>query len=327
MSTIVAGIVVSRTGGPDVLSVQDIILPDPGPGEALIRHEMIGVNYTDIYQRQGFDPVPTPFVPGMEASGFLEAVGPDVTSVKPGDRVAYARLRGSYAEAAIVPVTSLIPLPKEVSFEQGAAFGMQGITAQYLISEFRRPGPSDTVLVHAAAGGVGLMLVQFAKHYGARVIGTASTEAKAAAAREAGADAVIDYTTHDFAQEVMRLTDGHGADLILDGVGKTTFEGDLRAIATRGNIIVFGAASGPADPLNPGDLIGRSRTISGGDVADGIGTHEELLSRANEVLGGIGQGWLGSRIHATLPLTEAAEAHRLLESRHTIGKVLLATSR
>lgn len=324
-STTVTGIVARRTGGPEVLTVEDITLPAPAEGEVLVRHEAIGVNFTDIYQRRGFDPVPVPFTPGMEASGVVEAVGANITSVQAGDRVAYARWRGSYAEAAVVPASSLIPLPEGVSFEQGAAFGMQGITAQYLITEFRKPAPGDTVLVHAAAGGVGLMLVQFAKHFGARVIGTVSTTAKADAAREAGADEVIDYTVQDFADEVMRLTDGHGADLIVDGVGKATFDGDLRAVAKRGHIVVFGAASGPADPFSAGTLIGGSRTVSGGDVADGIGTHEELLSRADDVLTGIQQGWLSSRIHTTLPLTEAAEAHRILEGRQAIGKVLLTT--
>lgn len=323
MSTTVTGIVAGRTGGPDVLAVQDIELPAPGEGEALIRHEMIGVNFTDVYQRRGLDPIPTPFTPGTEASGTVEAVGPGVTEVQPGDRVAYARWRGSYADAAIVPVSSLIPLPDEVSFEQGAAFGMQGITAQYLITELRRPGPGDTVLVHAAAGGVGLMLVQFAKRFGARVIGTVSFPEKAEAARGAGADDVIDYTTRDFAEEVLHLTDGRGADLIVDGVGKATFDGDLRALATHGHIVVYGMASGPAEPFSASTLIGGSKTVSGGDVADGIGTHQELLARAGEVLDGIEQGWLSSRIHATLPLSEAAEAHRLLESRRSIGKILL----
>lgn len=322
-SSTVTGISVERTGDPDVLALQTLTLPAPGEGDVLVRHEMIGVNFTDIYQRRGFDPVDVPFTPGMEASGVVEAVGADVTTVRPGDRVAYARWRGSYAEAAVVPASSLIPLPEAVSFEQGAAFGMQGITAQYLITEFRKPGPGDTVLVHAAAGGVGLMLVQFAKHFGARVIGTVSSAAKAEAAREAGADAVIDYTAQDFADEVLRLTDGRGADLIVDGVGKATFDGDLRAVTTRGHIVVFGAASGPAEPFSPGELIGRSRTVSGGDVADGIGTHEELVTRANAVLDGIREGWLNSRIHTVLPLSDAAEAHRVLESREAIGKILL----
>ncbi|MCS4592871.1 quinone oxidoreductase [Brevibacterium sediminis] len=321
--TTVRGVVIDRTGGPDVLQPRTLTLPAPGPGEVLVRHERIGVNFTDIYQRRGTDPVAPPFTPGMEAAGIIETVGADVPGFHPGDRVAYARWRGSYAEAAIVPATSLIPLPDDVSFEQGAAFGMQGITAQYLITEFRKPSASDTVLVHAAAGGVGLMLVQFAKHSSARVIGTVSTQAKADAAREAGADEVINYTDDDFAETVLRLTDGHGADLIIDGVGKATFNGDLRAVATHGNIVVFGAASGPSDPLSPGELIGRSRTVSGGDVADGIGTHDELLARAKDVLDGIEQGWLTSGIHATLPLEDAAEAHRLLEERHTMGKILL----
>lgn len=324
MTTTARGIVVDRTGGPEVLAVQEIELPAPAAGEALVRQEMIGVNFTDVYQRRGFDPIPMPFTPGMEASGVVEAVGPGVSEVEPGDRVAYARWRGSYAEAAVVPVSSLIPLPDEVSFEQGAAFGMQGITAQYLITEFRRPVPGDTVLVHAAAGGVGLMLVQFAKRFGASVIGTVSSPHKAAAVREAGGDEVIDYTALDFADEVLRLTGGRGVDLVLDGVGKATFEGSLHALATQGRLVIYGMASGPGEPLTPGMLIGGSRSVSGGDIADGIGTREELLSRATEVLDGIGEGWLVPRVHAVLPLTEAAEAHRMLEDRGTIGKVLLS---
>lgn len=319
-------IVVERTGDPDVLTARTIELPAPGDGEVLVRHQLIGVNFTDVYQRRGLDPVPVPFVPGMEASGVVEAVGPGVTGFGPGDRVAYARWRGSYAEAAVVPASSLIPLPEDVSFEQAAAFPMQGITAHYLIHEFRRPEPGDVVLVHAAAGGVGLVLVQYAKHYGARVIGTVSSRAKADAARDAGAHEVIDYTAHDFADEVLRLTDGHGADIVFDGVGRATFDGDLRAVATRGQVVVFGAASGPSQPFGPGTLIGRSRTVSGGDVADGIGTHSELLARADDVIEGIRQGWLASRISATLPLEDAAEAHRLLEDRRTIGKVLLSAA-
>lgn len=321
----VAAIVVERNGGPDVLEAQTLTLPAPGDGEVLVRHEMIGVNFVDIYRRRGDDPVPVPFTLGMEAAGVVEAIGPKVTNFQPGDRVAYARWQGAYAQAAVVPADSLIPLPEDISFEQGAAFPMQGITAHYLIHEFRKPVPGDVVLVHAAAGGVGLMLVQFAHHYGARVIGTVSSPAKADAAREAGAHEVINYTEQDFADEVLRLTDGHGADLIIDGVGKATFDGDLRAVAKHGNIVVFGAASGPAEPFSPGILIGGSRTVSGGDVADGIGTNEELLGRANDIIKGIRDGWLTSRIHATLPLAEAAEAHRLLEDRQTIGKILLST--
>ncbi|MGP9724500.1 quinone oxidoreductase family protein [Corynebacterium sp. AOP40-9SA-29] len=318
------GIVVGRTGDPEVLENRDLPLPTLNSGEVLVRHEMIGVNFTDIYQRRGFDPVKTPFAPGMEASGVVDAVGPDVTFVKPGDRVAYARWRGSYAEAAVVPVTSLIPLPDDVSFEQAAAFPMQGITAHYLIHEFRKPAQGDVVVVHAAAGGVGLMLVQFAKHYGARVIATVSSQAKADAAREVGADVTINYSEQDFSDEVLKRTDGHGADIIFDGVGKATFNGDLQALAKQGHIIVFGAASGPPDPVEPGALIGGSRSISGGDVADGIGTHEELLSRAQDVMDGIEQGWLNSRIYTTLALSEAPEAHRILESRRAIGKILLS---
>ena len=219
----------------------------------------------------------------------------------------------------------MIPLPQDFSFEQGAAFPLQGMTAHYLLHEFRKLKPGDVVLIHAAAGGMGLLLVQWAKHLGARVIGTVSTEEKAKAAREAGASDVILYTKQDFVAEVKRLTNGHGADLIIDGVGKTTFAGNLEAAAIRGNIVIFGAASGPADPIVPNSLMMRALSISGGSLPNFLLSREEFLSRAQAVIKGIREGWLKLKINKVIPLAQASEAHRLLENRQTMGKILLDT--
>lgn len=323
--TNVKAVVVQQYGGPEVLNVKDVELGQPGSGEALIRIAAAGVNFVDIYWRRGADPQPLPLILGLEGAGVVEAVGEGVTSVKPGDRVAYARQPGAYAEASLVPADSLIPLPEDMSFEQGAAFPLQGMTAHYLIHEFRKPSPGDVVLIHAAAGGMGLLLVQWARHLGAHVIGAVSTEDKAEAARQAGAHDVIVYAKQDFAAETKRLTNGHGADLILDGVGKTTFNGDLEAAALRGHIVIFGAASGPAVPIAPNSLMGRSLSLSGGDLRHFLQTREEMLHRAGDVIEGIQNGWLKPRIFRVLPLAEAAEAHRLLEDRQTIGKILLST--
>ncbi len=218
----------------------------------------------------------------------------------------------------------MIPLPDDISFEQGAAFPLQGLTAHYLIHEFRRPSKGDFVLVHAAAGGVGLLLVQWAKRFGAHVIGTVSTERKAAISREAGADEMIVYTETDFVKETLRVARNHGADVIFDGVGKSTFNKDLEAVAVRGQIVVFGGSSGPADPISANALMGRSVSISGGSLPNFISTREELLRRANETIQGIREGWLKLRIDRVLELAQAAEAHRLIENRETSGKVLLS---
>lgn len=311
-------------GGPTVLHLEEVSTPTPGPGQALVRLMMAGVNFVDIYQRRGGYPVPLPFIPGREGAGVVEAVGKGVTTVKEGDRVAFTGQPGSYAEATAVPADNLIALPADLSFEQGAAFPLQGITAHYLLHEFRRPKQGDTVLIHAAAGGMGLLLAQWARHLGARVLGTVSTEEKAKAAREAGASEVILYTQQDFVAETKRLTNGRGADLIIDGVGKTTFPGNLEAIALRGHIVIFGASSGPADPIVPNALMARSITVSGGSSANFLLSREELLRRAGDVIAGIRAGWLRLRIAKVLPLAQAAEAHRLLEGRQTIGKILLS---
>lgn len=314
---------ISQFGGPEVLKINDVEIGAPKKGEALIRVKMAGINFIDVYQRRGAYPVNRPFIPGLEASGIVEEVGEGVNNVKPGDRVAYVHEPGSYAEKSIVHAEHLILLPPELSFEQGAAFPLQGMTAHYLLHEFRKIKPNDIVLIHAAAGGMGLLLVQWAKHLGARVLGTVSTEEKARLAKEAGADEVIFYTKQDFVAEVKRLTNNHGADLIIDGVAKTTFNGNLEAAALRGNIVIFGAASGPADPISPNELMKRSLTVSGGSLFNYLLTTQELNMRAKAVLEGIQSGWLKLHIDQVLPLEKAAEAHQKLESRNSIGKLLL----
>jgi NADPH2:quinone reductase len=318
-------IVVEQYGGPEVLKVKEVDIGEPGPGQARVRIAMAGVNFVDIYQRRGTYSRELPYVPGLEGTGVVEAIGEHVSNVKPGDRVAYTGQPGAYAEASLVQADILIRLPEDFSFEQGAAFPLQGMTAHYLIHEFRKPKKGDFVLVHAAAGGMGLLLVQWACHLGARVIGTVSTEEKARAARQAGASDLILYTRQDFVTETKRLTDNHGADLIIDGVGKATFAGNLEAAALRGHIVIFGAASGPADLISPNSLMVRSLSVSGGSLQNYILTRDELMRRANDVMEGIRHGWLKLRIHCVLPLAQASEAHRLLENRQTIGKVLLST--
>lgn len=312
-------------GDPDVLKLQHIQIEKPNEGQALIRIEAAGINFIDIYQRRGIYPVKLPYTPGLEGAGVVEAVGKGVTNVKPGDRVAYVHEPGSYAEQSLVKAENLILLPADLSFEQGAAFPLQGMTAHYLIHEFRQIKPQDVILIHAAAGGMGLLLVQWAKHLGATVLGTVSTEEKAKIAKAAGADEVIIYTQQDFATEVKRLTNGHGADLIIDGVGKATFTDNLQAAALRGNIVIFGAASGPADPISPNALMKQSLTISGGSLFNYILNREELMRRAEVVITGIREGWLKLRIDSIFPLEKAAEAHQKLEERKTAGKVLLTT--
>jgi NADPH2:quinone reductase len=318
---------VTQNGDPSVLQLQEIPQPTAGPGEALVRVHAAGVNYADVYFRNGSAriPIPFPFTLGIEGSGTVEAVGDGVSEVKVGDRVAYATMGvGSYAEYQVVKAAVLAPLPKEVSFDDGAAAILQGLTAHYLLFEFYPIKRGSTVLVHAAAGGMGLLLVQWLKHLGAVAIGTVSTEEKAKVAREAGADHVIIYTKQDFAEEAKKITNGKGVDYIIDGVGKTTFMKNLDAVRNRGWATVFGMASGPADPLSPNALMTKSITISGGALFNYIVTREELLGRANDLFRAIREGWLKLRIDHAFPLAQAAEAHRLLEGRKTMGKLILA---
>jgi NADPH:quinone reductase len=316
---------VEHTGGPEVLKIEDIApIEEPGAGQAVVRVVAAGVNFMDVGQRRGSYPREVPFTPGVEGAGVVESVGPGVSNVKPSDRVAFTGIPGAYGEALVADATRLIPLPDDFTFEQGAAFPLQGMTTHYLIHEFRKPKAGDFVLIHAAAGGVGGLLVQWARHLGATAIGTTSSEEKARTAREAGAEHVIVYTEEDFVAETKRITNGHGADLIIDGVGQSTFKGDLEAVALRGHIVIFGSASGPAEPISPNALMGRSVSVSGGSLQNFIRTREELMRRANDVIAGIRQGWLKLNIGAVLPLEQADEAHRLLESRQTQGKLVLS---
>jgi NADPH2:quinone reductase len=314
---------VTAFGGPEVLALADVERPVPGNGEVLVRVAAAGVNYMDVGQRRGRPGLTVPYTPGGEASGTIEEVGPGVDGVKAGDRVAYAMVPGSYAEFALVPASRVLAVPADLDLVLAAALPLQGLTAHYLLHEFVPVGKGTTVLVHAAAGGVGLLLTQYATHLGAHVIGTTSSAEKAEKAKKAGARDVILYTQTDFVAEVKRITGGKGADLILDAVGKTTFPGDLEAVRTRGHVVIYGAASGQADPISPNSLSARALTVSGASLLNFIATREELLRRATDVFAGLREGWLKLTIERVLPLAKAAEAHRLIESRTTSGKLLL----
>jgi NADPH2:quinone reductase len=315
---------VRAVGGPDVLVFEDVPDPKPQPKEALVRIEAVGVNFIDVYHRTGLYPLPLPFTPGSEAAGVVEAVGGEVTEVRPGDRVAYAMSIGAYAELACVPAWRLVPIPADLSFEMAAAAMLQGMTAHYLSHSTFPISPGHQVLVHAAAGGVGLLLVQMAKKRGARVFGTVSTEEKAEAARRAGADVVIRYTDEDFESVVKRETGGKGLHAVYDSVGKTTFEKSLRCLQPRGMLALYGQSSGPVPPFDPGELAkGGSLFLTRPSLAHYNLDRNELLGRASDVLQWISTGELELTIDRTLPLAQAAEAHRLLEGRKTSGKLIL----
>lgn len=315
---------VEAYGGPENLVYRDVDKPAPKSGEALIRIEAIGVNYIDVYHRTGLYPLPLPFTPGSEAAGTVEAVGADVSEVQVGDRVAYAMGLGSYAEYATVPASKLVKIPDGVDAQTAAAAMLQGMTAHYLVTSTYTLKRGDAALVHAAAGGVGLLLIQMAKRKGARVFGTVSTEEKAKLARDAGADEVIIYTAQDFQAEVKRLTGGKGVEVVYDSVGKTTFLKSLDSLAPRGLLALFGQSSGPVPPFEAALLAQKgSLFLTRPSLAHYTATREELLWRAGEIFSWIGAGELKLRIGKTFPLAEAAEAHRQLEGRETTGKVLL----
>ncbi len=315
---------VHAVGGPDVLRYEETPVPTAGPGQALIEIEAAGVNFIDVYQRAGLYKLETPFTLGQEGAGTVAAVGSGVTQVKPGDRVAYTSVLGSYAEFAAVPAERLVMLPPGVSARQGAAVMLQGLTAHYLATSTYPLKPGDVCLVHAAAGGVGLLLCQMAKLRGATVIGTVSTEAKAELARGAGADHVILYTNQDFEAEVKRITNGAGLQVVYDSVGRTTFEKSLNSLARRGMLVLFGQSSGPVGPFDPQVLNQKgSLYLTRPTLFHYIATREELISRAGEVLGWVATGSLRLRIDREYPLVEAAAAHRSLEARETSGKLLL----
>jgi NADPH2:quinone reductase len=316
---------VSAPGGPEALRLEEVADPSPKAGEALVRVEAIGLNFIDVYFRLGlYKPAGYPFTPGGEIAGTVESVGSGVTGVKPGDRVATVNAQGAYAEKALVPSSRLVPIPDGVSARQAAAAMLQGMTAHYLATSTRPLGPGDVCLVHAAAGGVGLLLCRIAKRRGARVIGTVSTEKKAALAREAGADDVILYMTSDFVTETKRLTGGRGVEAVYDSVGKTTFQKGLDVLALRGTMVLFGQSSGPAEPIDPQILNQKgSIFLTRPSLFHYVASREELLARAGDVLSWVKDGSLPLHIDRTFPLAEAAAAHRALEARETSGKVLI----
>lgn len=315
---------VTQTGGPEVLTLADLPVPTPKPNEALVEIKASGVNFIDVYLREGRYPSPLPFIAGQEAAGVVAEVGAEVTNLKPGDRVAYCGVPGSYAEYAAVPAQRLVKIPDDLSFDMAAAAMLQGMTAHYLCRSTYPIKAGETALIHAAAGGVGQLLVQMCKRLGARVIATAGNEEKAELARAAGADECIVYTKDDFESETRRLTDGLGVHVVYDGVGKATFDRDLNVLRPRGYLVLFGGASGAVPPF---DLIKLSQKgslfITRPTLGHYTATREELEWRAGDVLQSIVNGELKIQIHKRYPLAEAEQAHRDLEGRKTTGKLLL----
>lgn len=318
-------VVVKKHGGPEVLGYEDVPEPEPKAGEALVRVAAAGVNYIDTYHRSGLYPTEPPFTLGLEGAGEVVAVGEGVEEVKPGDYVAWASVPGSYAEYVVAPVEELVPVNVTlVEARVAAAAMLQGMTAHYLTHSTFPLEEGQTALVHAAAGGVGLLLVQMAKMRGARVIGTAGTGEKAHLAKEAGADEVIVYTREDFVERTKELTGGEGVHVVYDGVGKATFDGDLDVLRLRGYLVLFGQSSGPVPPVDLQVLNRKGGLfVTRPSLAHYTATREELLWRAESVLSWIGQNNLQVRIGATYPLAEAAQAHRDLEGRRTTGKLIL----
>jgi NADPH2:quinone reductase len=315
---------VKQPGGPEAMELMDLPVPQPKANEAVVKLSASGVNFIDAYFREGRYKAVPPFVLGQEGAGVVNAVGPDVTTVKNGDRVAWTGVMGSYAEYAAVPADRLVPIPDGVTDQQAAAAMLQGMTAHYLSHDTYPLKRGETALVHAAAGGVGLLLVQMAHHIGARVIATVSTDEKAKFAREAGADEVILYTQSDFETETKRLTGGKGLDVVYDSVGKTTFEKGLNVLRPRGMMVLFGGSSGAVPPF---DLIVLSQKgslyLTRPTLVNYIATREELMARSGAVFSMIAAGKLKLRIAHTYPLAEAQQAHRDLEGRRTTGKLLL----
>ncbi len=315
---------VQKTGGPEVLTLVDLPVPKPKANEAVVKIAASGVNFIDVYFREGRYPSALPFVDGQEAAGTVTEVGSDVKSVKPGDRVAYSNVVGTYAEYAAVPADRLIHVPDGINDQQAAAAMLQGMTAHYLSHTTYPLKKGDTALIHAAAGGVGLLLVQMAKNIGARVIGTAGSEEKAKLARDAGADEVILYASQDFEAETKRLTDGKGVHVVYDGVGKSTFEKGLNVLRPRGYMVLFGGASGPVPPFDPIALSQKgSLFLTRPSLIHYVSTREELQQRAGDVFAMIGAGKLKLRISHVYKLEEVQQAHRDLEGRKTTGKILL----
>jgi len=318
---------ITRTGGPEVLEVKELPAPTPGTGQALVRIEASGVNFIDVYFREGRYPSALPFIPGQEAAGVVEAVGPEdpaqPTGLKVGDRVAWCGALGTYAEYALAPADRLVHVPDEITSKQAAAALLQGMTAHYLAFSTYPIQSGDSVLIHAGAGGVGLLLIQIAKRLGARVLTTVSTDEKAALARAAGADEVIVYTREDFATRVRELTNGNGLPVVYDSVGKSTFEGSLASLQRRGMLVLFGGSSGAVPPFDLIKLSTGSLFVTRPTLRDYMATRKELDWRSGDLFRWIAEGSLNLRIEHTYPLTEAAQAHRDLEARKTTGKLLL----
>ena len=315
---------VHEYGGVEVLKYEEVPMPEPGKGEARVKIQATGVNFIDVYQRSGLYKPPLPFTEGQEAAGVVDAVGPEVTEVNIGDRVGYTSAQGSYAEYAVVPAWRLVQAPSSVSAEQAAAVLLQGLTAHYLAYSTYPIQRGDTVLVHAAAGGLGLLLVQVAKLRGARVLGTVSTEEKARAAKQAGVDEVILYTQQDFEAEVKRLTDGKGVNAVYDSVGKTTFDKSLNCLKRRGILVLCGASSGAVPPFDPQTLNPKgSLFLTRPTLAHYTADRAELLGRANDLFQWMSTGKLSVKIDKTFPLAKVADAHSYLESRKVIGKLVL----
>ena len=317
---------IQKPGGREVLEYTEIPEPRPERGQVLVAIEYAGFNFFDVYQRTGLYPIAMPFTPGTEAAGTVLAVGAEVSDFHKGDRVAYQGVPGTYAEQAVVAAERLVPIPEGVSTRTACALILQGMTAHYLATSTYALNAGDTALVHAAAGGVGLLLCQIAKLRGAQVIGTVSTEAKAVLARAAGADHVILYTQQDFAVETKRLTSNRGVQVVYDSVGRTTFDQSLNSLAPRGLLALFGASSGPVPPVNPQVLNQKgSLYLTRPTLANYVATRAELLSRAADLFGWLREKKLSVRVDREVPLKDVAEAHRALESRETTGKVLLKT--
>jgi NADPH2:quinone reductase len=320
---------ITQTGGAEVLQLRELPAPTPGPGEALVQIEACGVNFIDIYLREGRYASPLPFIPGQEAAGVVLALGPgtdstDAAPVKVGDRVAWCGVPGAYAQFAVAPVARLIAVPDCISTRQAAAAMLQGMTAHYLSHATYAIQPGDAVLVHAGAGGVGLLLIQMAKRQGARVFATVSTDEKAALARAAGADEAILYTREDFAARVRELTNGAGLPVVYDSVGKTTFDSSLACLRPRGVLVLYGGSSGAVPPFDLIQLSARgSLYVTRPTLKDYTTTREELVMRAGDVLGWVADGSLKLRLEHSYLLADAAQAHRDLEARKTTGKVLL----
>lgn len=314
---------VHRHGGPEVLSYEEVAIGRPGPGEVMVRNRAIGLNFVDTYFRSGaYVPPGLPFIPGNEGAGEVLEVGEGVTGFTPGDRVAYVETLGSYAEQRIVPAHFLVPLPDTIDFETGAAMMLKGLTAQFLLRRTFRVGPGHTILMHAAAGGVGLILTQWAKHLGATVIGTVGSPGKAALARENGCDHVLDY--RDFAAQVREITGGQGCDVVYDGVGRATFEGSLDSLRPFGTFVSFGSASGPIPPFDITLLMQKGSLFATWQLLfEHLKKREDVLTMSRDLFDVVAGGAVRVPVHARLPLAEAAEAHRRLEARETTGATVL----